>query len=151
MKTFEHDGAIIFNQWVTTDRNQLTEQEREFDDLIEKFLKLTEHHYITKQQNEFYKETKANWKFGECIRKFSENYSFLDQDAAQSFHWNISQATIHPFIIYYGNLASDILHKSYVCTSDHKTHDTVTAHSFLKHFYKHNIRSAPQYKNFKIW
>jgi len=27
----------------------------------------------------------------------SENYSFILQDAAQEFHWNNSQATIHPF------------------------------------------------------
>ena len=32
---------------------------------------------------------------------FSENYSFVLQDAAKSFHWNNSQATIHPFVAYY--------------------------------------------------
>ena len=32
---------------------------------------------------------------------FSENYSFVLQDATQSFHWNNSQATIHPFVAYY--------------------------------------------------
>ena len=28
---------------------------------------------------------------------FSENYAFVLQDAAQGFHWNNAQATIHPF------------------------------------------------------
>ena len=32
---------------------------------------------------------------------FSENYSFVLQDAAQGFHWNNSQETIHPFVAYY--------------------------------------------------
>lgn len=39
---------------------------------------------------------------------FAENYSFVCQDAAQSFHWNNLQATLHPVCIYYksdGNIA----------------------------------------------
>ena len=31
------------------------------------------------------------------IGDFAENYSFIIQDAAQSFHWNNLQATLHPF------------------------------------------------------
>ena len=170
MKTFEHDDTLRFNQWVSTDRSQLVEQESAFDDfvddLVEKFLRLTEHYCIPKQQSEFFKETKANLKFGECaiVLDFAENYSFLVQDAAQGFHWNNSQATIHHFVIYYSIVAGDIMHKSNACASDHKTHDTVTVHSFLKHFYEHHISkefpflekvfylsdgSAFQYKNFK--
>ena len=89
----------------------------------------------------FLKETKTNFKFGECVivLEFAENYPFLVQDAAQGFHWNNSQATTHPFVIYYANAASDILHKSYACISDHKAQNTVTVHSFLKHFYEHHI------------
>ena len=48
---------------------------------------------------------------------FAENYSFLVQDAAQRFHWNNSQATIHPL---------KVCHKSYACISNHVAHDTVT-------------------------
>ena len=46
----------------------------------------------------------------ECIilLYFAENYYFLVQyyiqdDAAQGFHWNNSQATIHPFVTYFRN------------------------------------------------
>ena len=57
LKTFEHDDTIRFNQWVSTDRGQLVEQESAFDDfvddLIEKFLKLTEGYHIAKQQQIF--------------------------------------------------------------------------------------------------
>ena len=115
--------------------------------------------------SKFFKETKANLKLGECVivLDFAENCSFLVQDAAQGFHWNNSHAVIQPFVIYYANVASDILHKSYACMSDHKTHDTATVHSFLKHFYEHYISkefpflekvfyfsdgSASLYKNF---
>ena len=57
LKTFGCDDTIRFNQWVSTDRGQFVEQESAFDDfvddLVEKFLKLTEHHYIGKQQRIF--------------------------------------------------------------------------------------------------
>ena len=38
----------------------------------------------------------------EClvIVDFYENYHFIIQDAIQGYHWDNSQATIHPFIIY---------------------------------------------------
>lgn len=35
------------------------------------------------------------------ICDFAENYSFVLQDAAQGFHWNNAQATLHPFVMYY--------------------------------------------------
>ena len=31
---------------------------------------------------------------------FSENFSFVVQDEIQSFDWNNSSATIHPFVCY---------------------------------------------------
>ena len=32
---------------------------------------------------------------------FAENYSFIVQDAVQGHHWNNSQATLHPFAVYF--------------------------------------------------
>lgn len=32
---------------------------------------------------------------------FSENYAFIVQDEAQSYHWSSNYITIHPFVIYY--------------------------------------------------
>ena len=32
---------------------------------------------------------------------FAENYQFVVQDEIQSFHWNKTQATLHPTVIYY--------------------------------------------------
>ena len=41
----------------------------------------------------------------------SENYSIL-QDDAQGFHWNNSQATLHPFVAYYVD-SRELCHLSY--------------------------------------
>ena len=60
---------------------------------------------------------------------FSENYSFVLQDAAQGFHWNNSQATLHPIVAYYHN-TKEVCHLSYVVISDCLHHDTVAVHLF---------------------
>ena len=64
---------------------------------------------------------------------FSENYSFILQDAAQGFHWNNSQATLHPFVAYYLE-SGEIHHVSYVVISDCLHHDTVAVHLFQRYF-----------------
>ena len=64
---------------------------------------------------------------------FSENYSFVLQDAAQGFHWNNSQATIHPFVAYYMK-SGELQHLSYVIISDCLNHDTVAVHLFQRQF-----------------
>ena len=33
-------------------------------------------------------------------RGLSENYSFVLQDAAQGYHWNNAQGTLHPLVAY---------------------------------------------------
>ena len=62
LKTFEHDDTIRFSQWFSTDRSQFVRQEIAFDDfvnyLVEKFLKLTENHYIAKTTANFLKKQK---------------------------------------------------------------------------------------------
>ena len=60
---------------------------------------------------------------------FSENYAFVVQDAAQSFHWNNCQATVHPFVIYYSDLSS-IRHINFVVISDCLHHDTIAVYLF---------------------
>ena len=169
LKTINPDETIQFSQWVSTDRSKLVEEESEFDYFIEKlvwkFGKLTEHQNVAKKQSKFFKYLKENLEFGECIivLHFAKNYSFLVQDAAQGFYWDNSKATIHPFVIYYVDGSGKLAHKSYVCVSDHKTHDTISVCSFFKlfmnttsvsNFHLHKVfyfsdGSAAQYKNFK--
>lgn len=69
----------------------------------DKLIKLLTHSFIALNQSNFFKETKENLKEGQfaVICDFAENYKFVLQDEIQSFHWNNSQATILPFVIYY--------------------------------------------------
>ena len=64
---------------------------------------------------------------------FSENYAFVLQDAAQGFHWNNAQATLHPFIAYLRESnASEISHLNFVVISECLHHDTVAVHLFQR-------------------
>ena len=94
------------------------------------------------------------------ICDFSENYSFLQQDSAYHFHWNNSQATVHPFVAYYIE-SGKLQHINYIIISDCLHHDTVALHLFQKHLtellnkkfsgvdilFNFSDGSAAQYKN----
>ena len=73
------------------------------DSLVEYLLKLRKHDFIAKEQATFLVEKKSSLQEGEIVvlGDFAENYSFVIQDAVQGFHWNNTQATIHPFVAYY--------------------------------------------------
>ena len=84
----------------------LTKSTEDFvNTLLEASANLRKHDFIAKQQASFLADLKANLKEGEVIimGDFSENYSFIIQDAVQGYHWNNDQATLHPFVVYYTN------------------------------------------------
>lgn len=130
---------ISYLQWISTDRSTLTTIVSSTDEFIatlsSKILSLTRHHYISKSQSEYLKYCKQNLDNTEVLilGDFSENYSFVVQDASQSFHWSNSQATVHPFVVYYKNENTNCLnHNSFCFISDSLTHSVAAVHAFLK-------------------
>ena len=88
---------------------------------------------------------------------FAENDSFIVQDATQGFHWDNSQAMLHPFVAYNKSPESNTQHTC-MCLR----HDTITVHCFLDPILKHmneicstlkvyysSDGAASQYKNCK--
>ncbi|OXA37878.1 hypothetical protein Fcan01_27325 [Folsomia candida] len=69
---------------------------------------------------------------------YGQNYSFVVQDAIQSYHWNNSQATIHPFFVrlWCPNLGEEgnATYKTYFIISDERSHDASTFHTFRTMF-----------------
>ena len=63
------------------------------------------------------------------LADFSENYCFVIQDEVQSFHWNNSSATVHPFVWYYME-AGKINSLCFIVISESTVHDTVAVHLF---------------------
>ena len=99
--------AIEFKQWTTTDRANLETKVLSVDEFVDCFIesveKLQVHDFIAKMQSRFASKTKESLQPGEylVVADFSENYSAVIQDEIQSYHWNSTQTTIHPFVCYY--------------------------------------------------
>ena len=138
LEELEFMEEITFQQWVTTDRCTLltlTHTVDEFiEDLADKVSKLTRHHYIAYKQALYLKNLKESLALNECIihGDFSENYSFVVQDAAQGFHWENSQATLHPYVVYYKNAEGVLQAESHCVISDCKEHSASTVYQFQK-------------------
>ena len=60
---------------------------------------------------------------------FAENYIYIAQYAVQGYHWNNSQATLHPFVVYYRD-EEDQNEGNYCVLSDCLKHNASTVHSF---------------------
>lgn len=128
---------VTYKQWVTVDRctfETATKTTEEFlDSLCEQLIVLKRHSFIAKKQSEYYNYVKENLKINEALVSFdfAENYAFVLQDEAQSFHWNNDQATIFPIAVYY-KTSDGLKFKSIVCVSENLKHDTVAVHLFQK-------------------
>jgi hypothetical protein len=130
---------IIYKQWVTVDRCNLIEKAETITDYISslstKVTNLTRHHYISIAQSKFLKDLKDNLKENEIIilLDFSENYSFIIQDEVQGYHWENSQCTVHPFVIYHAvnDGKRKIIPKSFCFLSPELKHNTVMVYTFL--------------------
>lgn len=121
---------ILFSIWQSTDRATLRKEHLVVDDFIEelctKLINLKTHHFVATEQSAFLKNLRSNLKAGEVLVQldFSENYAFLVQDAAQVFHYNNDQCTVHPIVYYYSTEDKVIQHQSIILLSDSLTHDT---------------------------
>ena len=65
------------------------------------------------------------------ILDFDENYYFVVQDALQGFHWENSQATLHPIVAYFRSSNGDLKHISICVISDCLKHDQTAVNCFL--------------------
>lgn len=143
LENFEQTGLveIKYKKWSTTDRCNLDTLIVDPETFTEQFIShlkiLIPHHFISFQQSQFLKENKQSLQLGEFLVQldFAENYSFFVQDAVQGYHWNNTQSTIHPFVIYYKS--DDILqHKSFVIISNCSNHDSIAVHLFINKMIK---------------
>ena len=125
----------MFKQWVSVDETYRMPADEFVEQFCEKVELLRPHSFIASEQAAFYKDCKSKLVPGEMLvtADFSENYSFVLQDAAQGFHWNNSQAALHPFVAYYHD-AGKLCHLSCVVVSDCLHHDTTAVYHFQKAF-----------------
>ncbi|CAH0553075.1 unnamed protein product [Brassicogethes aeneus] len=98
---------ITYSQWINTDRSEIVgktcKKEEFLDSLKQKWAELLRHDFLAKSQASYFTNKKEFVEAGEFIvcLDFAENYTFVVQNAIQSHHWSNTQATIHPYVVYY--------------------------------------------------
>ena len=128
---------VAYKTWVSTDRTELlniTEDVVDFVDvLLDKLEALKVHDFVYRQQASYFSDLKENLAEDSCIAvgDFSENFTFLIQDAVQGNHWSKDQATLHPFVCY-AKIGGVLKTIPVLIISDHLTHDTVAVFAFQK-------------------
>ena len=138
LPALEDKDDFQYKQWKTVDRCQLTNIEETKEEFLVSFskaiVKLYRHHFVSKRQSTYFQNVKKSLAPGQglLVGDFSENYSFVVQDAAQGFHWVNSQATLHPFVFYYKENGV-LKHQSFCYFSDSTKHSTAMVYTFLKH------------------
>lgn len=139
----ESISTVTYQQWVTVDRCTIETLVKPVDDfidiLVENLIAYKAHNFLAKKQAEALNNIKANLKVGEVVvlADFSENYSFIVQDAIQGYHWNNDQATVHPFVCYYRTAEDEPLKcATLMVISDEKSHNTLVVHTFQKELVK---------------
>lgn len=131
--------SLQLKQWRQTDRcmmDLIVMEAQDFVDLLlEKLYDLSPHNFIADQQGSYFKTLKNNLNETECIVicDFSENFSFIVQDAVQGFHWANTQCTIHPFAIYYRNNSGELLYTSFVAIAEFGKHNHIAVRLFVTH------------------
>ena len=165
---FDLDESICCKQWGQTDRSNLVSLTVSIEEFIctatDMFDSLRQHHFTAKAQSGYISSLKESLSQEEAIvlLDFAENYSFIVQDAVQGYHWNNSQATLHPLVVYF-RTEEELQFLNFCIISDCLKHDTTTVHAFIsklipelrkklpliKKLIYFSDGAASQYKNYK--
>ena len=130
------DEVITYQQWETTDRctmpTLVSSPSDSIENLADAIDKLTAHSFISKCQSKYLASRKSCLDQKSCIvlLDLAENYHFHVQDEIQGFHWNQSQCTIHPVVLYY-KIQDQLCSASFCCISNDLNQDTVFVHELL--------------------
>ena len=135
-------SEISNKQWVTVDRCTMVDKVEPLHEFLSslsmKISRMVRHHFVAQQQSQYFKQLKETLpplSEAVIVGDFSENYSFIVQDAAQGFHWDNSQCTVHPFVIYYRSAADQELCHFSVCFLSSLKHNTIMVYSFIMTLY----------------
>lgn len=114
---------IVFRNWVTTDRADLTIITQTSDDFINGYVadikKLIKHDYLARAQATFFEKCKETLTDFEIIAHidFAENYSHGTSESIQADYFSARQSSLIPVILYFKKDGKTI-HQSLVYISD---------------------------------
>ena len=148
---------IKFSEWKTGGHCHLVDNTLQVDQFITMLVDLLQnvktHHFIAKHQANYLTKLKAELDNETCILlgDFAENYTFVVQDAIQSFYWTNSQATLHPFVAYIHSPETGTVKPISICViSDCLQHTTSAVYAFQKVVIPY-LKTVAQFKMIKYW
>lgn len=112
---------------------------QDFASYFETLLKqIIYHDFVSQKQSQYFSKRKTDLDENEVliVCDFSENYTFIIQDAIQSYHWSNKQCTIHPFALYWKE-ANESKMLSIVVIADSLKHDVIAVYLFQKGLIKY--------------
>lgn len=142
-EALDNDNVLVVNykQWITSPRAEITEQEDELDEFLDRFdtqfEKYVTHQFKVRKQLKFIKDCKNNLIPGKQVMlhmDFAEKYVCHGQDAIQSAYFDSKSVSIHPFVLFYKDKKepNEVKSKNYVVISEGKEQNTNAVYTFLK-------------------
>ena len=105
------------------------------DNLVEDILNMTEHHFISVNQKDFFTECKNNLYHDTriFIMDFAENYTFISQNSTKGFYFNNTSASLFTIALYFKEqTGNDVKHKTFCVISDSSIHQAYSVHKFTE-------------------
>lgn len=116
--------------------DDFTEPLTEFiENLSEDIWKMTEHHFVSTQQKEYFIHCKQNLnsKTGLLIMDFAENYTCICQNSVQAFYSTNIQVSLFTASLYYKDENSDELKVANFCViSDNLKHEAYSVNIYME-------------------
>ena len=138
----EADDVVNYKQWCHNGQLMLQSISSTVSEFINQVSEAadtaTGHYFTCKSQLQYLRLLKESLPITSAIilLDFAENYSFVCQDAIQEFYWNIEQATLHPFAVYYRLSTDEELRCLSICIiSEEREHLASTVYCFINSVY----------------
>lgn len=129
-------STVEYAKWISVDRTTMVNVTASVEDFADEFKvalsKLKSHSFITWKQSEYQKSLKDNLPTGTVLMMFdfTQNFTYVAQDAAQAFYFNNSQCSVFPLIFYYKE-GGILKHRCCVFLSDCTKHDSAFVYAAL--------------------
>lgn len=131
----------------TGTRQQIAQQ------LREKLSPFGKHAFYAKWQQMQYASCLEQLQVDEVITvvDFSENFTVVQQEEAQSAYYSHNQVTIHPCVCNYKDESGTRIRDSVVFISDELKHDAAAVGTFINQLLEHKKLQMPMMKRLIVW
>ncbi|KAK3911351.1 Protein piccolo [Frankliniella fusca] len=129
-----YEEEVIYHQWRSTDRSELVDlvcpRSELLNIVVRQLIHLIPHDYVAQKQGQYVREFKedmppTNMKI---LMDFAMNFSCTFHKETQSYHFNKTQVTLHPVVLYHKTNEEEEVKTESICfVSNDLNHDVALA------------------------